>query len=72
MTLSFDMTEQEILDHLEDICATEDFRDLPGAAAFSGMSLGKLLPAGPTASKPMQSRCLFWGVTRISIRRLIR
>jgi hypothetical protein len=47
MTLSSDMTEQEILDHLEDICATEDFRRSSRCSGFLRYVVGETL-AGRT------------------------
>ena len=47
MTLSSDMTEREILDHLEDICATEDFRKSSRCSGFLRYVVGETL-AGRT------------------------
>jgi len=45
--LSFDVTEREILDHLEDICATEDFRRSSRCSGFLRYVVGETL-AGRT------------------------
>ena len=47
MPLSMDMTEREILDHLEDICATEDFRKSARCSGFLRYVVGETL-AGRT------------------------
>jgi hypothetical protein len=47
MTLSSDMTEREVLDHLEDICATEDFRRSARCSGFLRYVVGETL-AGRT------------------------
>ena len=47
MTLSSDMTEREILDHLEDICTTEDFRRSSRCSGFLRYVVGETL-AGRT------------------------
>jgi hypothetical protein len=43
MTLSIDMTECEILDHLEDICATDDFRRSSRCSRFLRYVVGETL-----------------------------
>jgi TolB-like protein len=47
MTLNTDMTEREILDHLEDICAAEDFRRSSRCSGFLRYVVGETL-AGRT------------------------
>jgi hypothetical protein len=47
MTLSSDMTDREILDHLENICATEDFRRSARCSGFLRYVVGETL-AGRT------------------------
>lgn len=43
MPLSVDMTESEILDHLEEICATEDFRKSARCSGFLRYVVGETL-----------------------------
>ena len=47
MALDFNMTEQEILDHLEEICSTEDFKRSSRCSGFLRYVVGETL-AGRT------------------------
>jgi hypothetical protein len=51
MPLSVDMTESEILDHLEDICATEDFRKSVRCSGFLRYVVGETLAGRPERIK---------------------
>jgi hypothetical protein len=51
MPLSMDMTESEILDHLEDICATEDFRKSVRCSGFLRYVVGETLAGRPERIK---------------------
>jgi hypothetical protein len=51
MPLSVDMTESEILDHLEDICATEDFRKSARCSGFLRYVVGETLAGRPERIK---------------------
>lgn len=51
MPLSVDMTESEILDHLEDICATEDFRKSARCSGFLRYVVSETLAGRPDRIK---------------------
>ncbi|HYI72002.1 MAG TPA: hypothetical protein VEX87_19740 [Skermanella sp.] len=51
MPLSMDMTESEILDHLEDICATDDFRKSARCSGFLRYVVGETLAGRPERIK---------------------
>ena len=61
------MTEREILDHLEDICATKDFKRSSQCSGFLRYVVGETLAGRIDRIKAYAIAVSVWGVTRISI-----
>ncbi len=72
MALDFNMTEQEILDHLEEICCTEDFKKIFPVQRLSPLRRRRDPCRRTERIKAYAIAVRSWGGTLTSTRRPIR